>query len=413
MKGTMKRVCVVGLVLILSFSMTLHVYATTLEELQQQQQAAQDQANQLTGQRNRAQNERDEIATELNRIIAEIEDVKVRISLKMDEIEIAEGELFDAIEREFQQYEAMKMRIRFIYENGDFHFLEVLMSSTSIADLLNRAEYIQQVSDYDRNMLIELQNTVQLVEERKAHLEQENIELQAIQAELTVKEAELDQLLADKEVEISELQGLIGANAAVLANLRQAIADEKARIEEARRLAEEAARRQREEEARRQAEREAAANRPSTPNPPAGGNSGGGSGGSGPVQGNGSMTHPAPGSRVSSGFGNRIHPIHGVMQFHAGVDFAAPMGAAVLAADSGTVVSTGFGWSSGNFIILDHGGGVTTRYFHLSVISVSPGQSVGRGERIGSVGSTGDSTGPHLHFEVRINGSPVNPMQFL
>jgi len=413
MKHRIKHVLLSGIAIILSFSMAMQVLATeTLDQLEQQQQEAQNIANQLAGQRNRTQAERDQIAEELNRIIAEIEDVQVRISDKMDEIEIAESELFSAMELEFQQYEAMKMRIRFMFENGDFHFIEILMSSTSIADLLNRAEYISKVSEYDRNMLIELQTTVQLVEDRKAQLEEENLKLQELHAELADRERELDELLAAKEVELSEIQGLIGANAARLSNLRQQIADEQARIEEARRQAEEAARREREEadrRAREQAEREAAANRPQ---PPASGNNNSGNSGNN-VVGTGSMTHPAPGTRLTSGFGNRVHPIFGGIVFHAGIDLAGPIGTPVLAADSGTVISTGFGWGSGNFIIINHGGGITTRYFHLNTIEVSAGQTVTRGQRIGTVGNTGNSTGPHLHFEVHVNGSPVNPLQFL
>jgi murein DD-endopeptidase MepM/ murein hydrolase activator NlpD len=116
---------------------------------------------------------------------------------------------------------------------------------------------------------------------------------------------------------------------------------------------------------------------------------------------------------VTSGFGYRIHPIFGTRRLHTGVDIGAPYGATVSACDSGTVAFAGVMSGYGNVIAIDHGGGFATTYNHLSGFAVQPGQSVSRGQSMGYVGCTGYCTGPHLHFEVRINGNPVDPMPYL
>jgi murein DD-endopeptidase MepM/ murein hydrolase activator NlpD len=157
----------------------------------------------------------------------------------------------------------------------------------------------------------------------------------------------------------------------------------------------------------------AAATSRGNPTPPAPSGNGTGTGnGNGTGTGNGRFAWPVSGS-VTSGFGPRNHPIHGGSRMHAGVDISAPSGAPIKAGDDGVVVMAGSNGGYGNWTLVDHGSGLATGYAHQSSIGVSVGQRVGRGEVIGRVGSTGASTGPHLHFEVRVNGNPVNPMAWL
>ncbi|MEM8809663.1 MAG: peptidoglycan DD-metalloendopeptidase family protein, partial [Cyanobacteria bacterium P01_G01_bin.38] len=132
----------------------------------------------------------------------------------------------------------------------------------------------------------------------------------------------------------------------------------------------------------------------------------------GGIVGTGQMIFPTAGS-ITSRFGPRIHPVLGYRRFHAGVDFGASHGTTIIAADSGQVIFSGWYGGYGNAVIVDHGSGLTSLYGHTSKLLVSEGQSVQQGQAIAKVGSTGLSTGPHLHFEVRRNGSPVNPMEFL
>jgi murein DD-endopeptidase MepM/ murein hydrolase activator NlpD len=132
----------------------------------------------------------------------------------------------------------------------------------------------------------------------------------------------------------------------------------------------------------------------------------------GAVVGTGQFVWPVNG-RVSSPFGYRIHPIFHVRKMHTGIDLSAGMGTPIKAADSGTVVQAGWRGGYGKCVVISHGNGVATLYAHQSVISVSVGDTVERGQAIGNVGSTGYSTGAHLHFEVRVDGSPVDPMRYL
>ena len=130
------------------------------------------------------------------------------------------------------------------------------------------------------------------------------------------------------------------------------------------------------------------------------------------MKGSGQFIVPVAG-RVTSGFGSRVHPISGRVRMHTGVDFGASTGTPILAADSGVVVSAGWRNGYGNTVLIDHGNGLATLYGHQSRLAVRAGQSVAQGDVIGYVGSTGNSTGPHLHFEVRKGGTPVNPMSYL
>jgi murein DD-endopeptidase MepM/ murein hydrolase activator NlpD len=127
----------------------------------------------------------------------------------------------------------------------------------------------------------------------------------------------------------------------------------------------------------------------------------------------GRLVHPVPGAPITSPFGSRVHPIYGTVRMHTGIDFGADSGTAIRAAADGVVVSASWYGGYGNATIIDHGGGLATLYGHQSSMGVSAGQKVTAGQTIGRVGCTGDCTGPHLHFETRVNGDPVNPANYL
>ena len=323
------------------------------------------------------------------------------INTKQEEIDAKETELIQAQIDENNQYESMKKRIKYMYENGNTQFIEVLLESKSIGEFLNNAEYIAQISDYDRQMLKEFQQTVQDVDDQKTALETEKAELETLQTQLQDKQNEVSTLISEKADLIGDLETAIGENAAKL----QALQEEAAR------------------QARVQQEAAAAANRGNSSSGSSGGgsSSGGSSSGGGsssPVapitpSGSGRLGNPCPSAYISSEFGGRTSPGGIGSTNHKGRDYAAGAGSPIYASASGTVTTVSYNVARGNYVVINHGNGLSTLYQHCSATYVSAGQSVSAGQNIAAVGTTGYSTGPHLHFEVWVNGTPVDPRLYL
>lgn len=364
--------------LLLSFimlvSLSMSVKASDLESEQQK-------ANEIEGQKNAAEAEQSQLSTKLNTILSEMEETKNAIAIKLIEISDKEVELSLAKATEQEQYAAMKLRIKYMYEQGNVQFLEVLAQAEDFGDLINNIEYISSISTYDRDMLVELQNTVEAVAEQEEALKAEKADLDTMEASLAEQQSNVEVLLSEKTQEVSSLDAALTEQNQKIADLKQAAEDA------ARRAAEAAA---------------AASSGPVY-----------GTGGSSVISGSGQFAHPLPNSRVTSGFGYRTNPIYGGQEFHKGIDYAAPTGTPIYAAEAGTVTVSGYGNSTGNWIAINHGDGLLTYYFHCSALYVRVGEQVTKGQNIAAVGSTGDSTGPHLHFQVMSNGSAVNPLYYL
>lgn len=356
--------------------------------------AAQKEKEQLEQQKQAAEQEQNALSEQLNSIIAQMQETNAKVDQKAVEIEQAENDLINAKIDENNQYESMKKRIRFMYENGGGELLEILFTSDSMAELLNKAEYISKITEYDRNMLVEFQKIVTEVQEKEATLKAEYEELGALQAQLGEQQTQVQTLLDSKGIEIANLESAIGAKASEL----QALI-EKARAEE---------------EARKQAElAQQQQQKPSGGNSSSGNNSSGGSyvpPGDNVISGNGTFAHPCPSGYLTSGFGYRDFD----NSFHKGVDFGTG-GAAVptYAAADGRVLIAGWSNSAGNWVVIQHSGGLVTKYMHHSALSVSSGQYVSKGQQLGLTGNTGNSAGVHLHFQVELNGRPVDPFNYL
>ncbi|HIW20736.1 MAG TPA: peptidoglycan DD-metalloendopeptidase family protein [Candidatus Dorea intestinavium] len=373
--GRGKRSVAIFLALLLSFAMIMPIGATDISSEEQK-------AKEIEEQKQNAENEEAQISANLNKILDEMVEIRNSIAKKMDEIQAKEVELAAAKAQVDDQYEAMKLRIRFMYESGNTQFIEVLVKSKNFSDLINNAEYVQMVSSYDRNMLTQFQDIVTEVERQEKELKAEHEQLENMQVELQAKQASVETMLASKSQEVKEL-------GAALAQQNEKVAQMKEAAAEAARIA---------------AERAAAA-AASTPVY--------GTGGASLISGNGQFAHPNPVGRISCGFGYRTHPIFGGSDFHKGLDLASPTGTPIYAADAGTVTTAGYGPSTGNWIVINHGNGLLTYYMHASALFVRSGEQVSRGQNIAAVGSTGDSTGPHLHFQVMLNGTAVNPALYL
>ena len=384
-----KRILSGGLIFVMSFGMVINVNATTIDEAQQK-------ADALEQQKSTAEAEKNSLNTQLNTILGEMEDAQTKLADKQTEIEEAEEELVQAKVEENTQYQSMKKRIKYIYENGNSQVIELLMESENIGEFLNKAEYISQISEYDRDMLDEFQAVVKEVEAEEAALQTEYEELEVLRDDLLVKQSNLESLLSEKNLQISDLEKQIGDNAALLQDLIAQAEAERLKQEQAAAAAAAAA--------QQAAQQQAAQNS---------GNSGGGSSYVPPVidnvvSGNGQFTNPCPAGYVSSTFGYRDFD----SSFHKGLDLAAPEGTPTYAAADGVVLIAGWSDSAGNWIVIDHGNGFVGKYMHHSGLLVSAGQTVTKGQPIGLVGNTGNSFGAHLHFQLELNGAPVDPQAY-
>ena len=278
----------------------------------------------------------------------------------------------------------MKKRIKFMYEKGDTFYLELLFTAGGFADMTNKADYIESLSRYDRNKLEEYVATKELVQLCKEELEAEKEVLAEAKTAVEEEEANVSALINQKEQQIKTVTSDISTKEAAIKEYEAMIAQENAEIAALEKAVAE-------ERARLEAENAQAR-----------------------VYNGGMFAWPCPGyKRISDDYGNRMHPILGVQKFHNGLDMAAAGGTAILAAYDGDVVGAAYNNSMGNYIMIDHGSGLYTIYMHCSALYVSKGQTVTKGQKIAAVGSTGRSTGNHLHFSVRLNGNYVNPWNYL
>lgn len=349
---------------------------------------AKKQAEDLKNKKSSAESEKNSLAKELETKVKEMEDVEKKISAKETEISKKEDELVQAKVDENTQYDSMKKRIKYMYENGNTHFIEILCDSKSIGEFLNNAEYINTISTYDRNMLVEFQDVVKEVEKQEENLQAEYKELNTMQDDIVKKQESLTALINEKSAEIASLDSELTQTNSKIKKLEEAAAAAQ----------------------RKQQEAAAAAAVASS------GSSSGSGGGSSyvpsnsvVVSGNGQFTNPCPGASISSTFGYR--DFDGA--FHKGLDLAAAEGTPTYAAAAGTVIIAGWSSSAGNWVVIDHGNGLVTKYMHHSALAVSAGQTVAKGQQIGYVGNTGNSFGAHLHFQVEVNGSAVDPQGYL
>lgn len=331
-----------------------------------------------------------ELDASLNQLAEELSGLEEQISQKEQEIEEKGQELEAARETEQEQYESMKLRIKYMYERGETSYLDLLMDSSSVSQMLGRAEYISKITEYDRNMLIEYKETREAVARQEEALKEDHESLLAMEDSVKAKQSSVQELMDSKEAELAGYESDI---ASAQDQLDEYQADIQAQEDQMRRIEEEM--RRQEEEARQKAQ---AAGQTYTVKD----------------LGNISFIWPCPSSsRITSYFGGRESPTAGASTNHKGIDIGASQGSSILAAAEGRVVISTYSYSAGNYIMIDHGGGVSTVYMHCSQLLVSQGEQVSQGQVIAKVGSTGYSTGPHLHFGIRSGGSYVNPLNYV
>ena len=297
-------------------------------------------------------------------INADVAESEAKVAAKDEELKKAEAECE-------KQYEDYCERAKLLLEKGTVSYLEILIHADSFSDFLTRLSLVNEIAEYDNKKLEELQQYAAEVEAIKKELEKENDRLMALKKEadgqmsvLKAKQAESQRLIDSIKSDIASFEKALRAQEAAEAAAR----------EEIRRLTQ---------------------------------------GSTGSYTG-GRFAWPSTSTYITSPYGTRIHPVTGKLKTHSGLDIGAGMGTSIFAAADGTVLISG--WNSGgygNYVVIDHGGGLTTLYAHCSSLLVSAGQRVSRGQVIAKVGSTGISTGPHLHFEVLKNGAHTDPYAYL
>ena len=315
---------------------------------------------------------------QMGSLSAKISDFEQKIDSKITDIESTKEALEEANAACVEQYESMKMRIQYIYENPSESLIEMLFTADNLTDLLNRAGYVASMSDYDRNMMDKLNDTKAEIELKEKTLEAELEELKMMQDELEAQKKKVNASINSKKGELAAANSDLGDVTAQQGDYQKQLAEQERLLDEI------------EEQIARAA------------NPDA-------------YQGSSTgFIWPCPGyTRISSYFGPRPQPTPGASTNHKGVDLAAPYGTSILASAAGVVTTSTYSSSAGNYIVIAHGNGMSTVYMHCSSLLVSVGETVEQGQVIAKVGSTGYSTGNHLHFGVIKNGSYVNPLNYV
>jgi len=301
----------------------------------------------------------------------ELEYINVQISLTHDEIRETQDEIAFVERRLAAQKDAFDARLTSMYKAGRVSYIDILLTSGSLSEFMSRLHYLRQIAVQDNALINDYaSNRVQLVA-KKQELDSDILTLTDLLASEEQKRASVTSRSQERERYLSQVQ-------ADRKKLEQAL-DQMERESEAlnKIIAELQAQGQ-----KRQAH---------------------------PLK----MAWPVSGGWISSSYGNRLHPILGYYRWHSGIDYAADSGQPIKATEDGTVILAGPNGGYGNCVILDHGGGVSTLYAHASKILVKKGQDVVKGQTVALVGSTGLSTGPHLHFEVRVNGATEDPLKWL
>lgn len=420
MRKRLKIITAIMLTLIFCMQPVCNVQATeesNLSEAQQEKktlendlQKAKELIDSLKGSKEDIQSEVEKLDKQLNEISGKVKEFESRLSKKRQEIADTESALNKAKEQEKKQYRNMKKRIQFMYENGQTSYVEMLLSADSFTDFLNAVEYITQISQYDRKMLKEYQNMQVTIADTQKTLETDYASLQSLQAKVQEEKQAVAALESAKKGELNDVaddltdaQTVAKAYEAEIQAQNEVIAQIQA-----------AQKRAAEQQAAQQQAQAAEENQGATDAAGENQNTAQNTTPSGNGQSTGSMMWPCPSSkRVTSDYGPRTSPTNGASSNHKGIDIGAAYGADIVAADGGTVLVATYSSSGGNYVIIDHGGGLCTVYMHASSLTVSAGQTVSKGQVIAKVGSTGISTGNHLHFGVTLNGVYVSPWGYV
>lgn len=347
----MKKKKVFILTLIFSVAISLNSFSFSFAE------STQDKADDLKDQKTELAGDLADLEKQIKSQQSEIDKIEAQISSKEGEISSTEAQISKTESDIADRKEGLSKRLRTMYKNGSVGYLDVLLGSNSISEFLSNIEMVQKIYRNDQKVLNTLEEQEKVLEEQKSKLAAEKTQLDTTQSELTVKQAEIKKSRDAIKTQYDQIDK----------EYRQLLA---------------------------QAAAEAAA------------------GGSNTKYDGGAFKWPSVSTSITSPFGYRYHPIYGDYRFHDGIDIGAGYGTPIYAAADGVVTRASAYGGYGNVVIVSHGSGLATLYAHCSSFAVGSGQTVKKGQVIAYVGSTGWSTGAHLHFTVIANGQAVNPMNY-
>ena len=403
-----------------------------LEALQSEQDANWESIEEMVAHKENIDQQIGLLYEEIENINGQIRSYTELIAANQEELDVAEAKLAELNEKNKERIQAME-------EEGTVSYWSVLFKAKSFTDLIDRLNMMEEIHRADQRRMNELSEAALAVAEARTALESEKLaledsraELKASQAVLDEKRAEADELLAelnedkraldameaDWEAEEAKLAAEIAAAEVEYTKALKAEEEARRKEEERKRKEEEERKRKEEEEKKKQEEANKGSGSNSGSNNGGSGNSGGNNGGSGNSGGSGfvsgeSWGRPCSWIKLTSPYGYRIHPTTGQYKFHNGVDLANNQGTPIYAARSGKVTVDTYGSTYGYYVTINHGDGYSSLYAHMTRSVVDKGDTVKKGQLIGYMGSTGRSTGPHLHFSIFYNGSSVNPMNYI
>lgn len=375
----MKKRLIAALILVNILSYTSIAFAEDITNLIQQQNDLQNQKSEADNKLEIVQDELSENMQQLEKLSQTMAEYQIQIDewgKQIDDLNTSIKEIqekLDIAQKDYDEQEKLlESRLVTMYEAGDTSFLDFILSSNNIVDFISNYYLMAELTTYDEDLLEKIEREKSQIEQNKKMLETQQSEYNTIKANYEKKKIILYNTKALKDEAASKLteeEKNLSEQIDEYRNQILAVEAEIAQVTKANIDTEYIG---------------------------------------------GEMAWPVPGyTRITSNYGMRTHPITGIYKLHTGVDLGAPMGANFIAANDGVVTKAGYNGAYGNMVIIDHGGGISTLYAHGSEILVTVGQTVKKGDNILKVGSTGYSTGAHAHFEVRVNGQPVNPLPYI
>lgn len=439
MKKVLRQLLVTSICAVLTLSVSLNVYAENLDTAKDQLTDLQKQKKELENKIAGLEKEKNNVASyieKLDKQMAEldgkIENLNTQITETSSLLDTTRSELQDAKDTQTEQYDIMKARVKYMFENGNDDYFSMLLESSTLEDFLNNAEYISKISEYDQGLYTRYETTTQEIAKKEKKISENLEKLNTLQGELQIQKDGLDTLTANKRNELKKYETSINTNQNTVdkyseqieeqeALVQQMIVAEQKRQEALRKKQEEKKRQEelkkkQEEEAKRQQEARQNSNNNSNEGQGNGSTDSTTDGNEGDIVTSGTIPLRWPlniSGTITSHFANRINPVTGRAEGHKGLDIAAPAGTPIVAAASGTVLVATYSSVMGNYVIVSHSSDFYTIYMHSSALKVSAGEKVSKGQTIALVGTTGQSTGNHLHFGVCYNGVYVNPENYV